>query len=61
MLSIAVVDDEKAFSNQLSQMLRRWGETHDAELTITCFDDGIDIADKANRTFAALKLCKREL
>ena len=45
MLSIAVVDDEKAFSTQLSRMLRRWGDEHGAELNITCFDDGIDIAD----------------
>jgi len=45
MLSIAVVDDEKAFSNQLSQMLRRWGDAHGEKLAITCFEDGLDIAD----------------
>ena len=45
MLSIAVVDDEKAFSTQLSHMLRRWGDTHGADMEITCFDDGLDIAE----------------
>ena len=45
MLSIAVVDDEKSFSIQLSQMLRSWSEKHGEELAVTCFEDGIDIAD----------------
>lgn len=45
MLSVAVVDDEKVFSTQLSQMLLRWGEAHGTEMKITCFEDGIDIAD----------------
>ena len=45
MLTIAVVDDEKAFSTKLSQMLRRWGDAHNMEMEITCFEDGIDIAD----------------
>jgi len=45
MLSIAVVEDEKAFSNHLSQMLRRWGDAHGEKLAITCFEDGLDIAD----------------
>lgn len=45
MLSIAVVDDEKTFSTQLSEMLRRWADEHGEELAITCFADGLDIAD----------------
>ena len=45
MYSVAIVDDEKAFSDQLAGMLRRWQETHGEELNVTCFQDGIDIAE----------------
>ena len=45
MYSVAIVDDEKVFSDQLAGMLRRWQETHGEELNVTCFQDGIDIAE----------------
>ena len=45
MYSVAIVDDEKAFSDQLAGMLRRWQDAHGVELNITCFQDGIDIAE----------------
>ena len=45
MISIAVVDDEKVFSNQMTGMLRRWQAAHGVELEITCFEDGIEIAE----------------
>ena len=45
MLNVAVVDDEKAFSDQLCMMLRRWGEEHDVPIDVTCFEDGLDIAE----------------
>ncbi len=45
MYSVAVVDDEKEFSDQLAGMLRRWQDAHGAELSVTCFQDGIDIAE----------------
>ena len=45
MISIAVVDDEKVFSDQMTGMLRRWQAAHGVELEITCFEDGIEIAE----------------
>ncbi len=45
MYSVAVVDDEKTFSDQMTLMLRRWADEHDTELDITCFQDGIEIAE----------------
>ena len=46
MLSIAVVDDEKAFSDKLCQMIRQFTGKRGIEAEITCFEDGIDIADE---------------
>ena len=45
MYSVAIVDDEKVFSDQLAGMLRRWQDAHGEELSVTCFQDGIDIAE----------------
>ena len=45
MYSVAIVDDEIVFSDQLAGMLHRWQETHGEELSVTCFQDGIDIAE----------------
>ena len=45
MYSVAIVDDEIVFSDQLAGMLHRWQETHGEELNVTCFQDGIDIAE----------------
>lgn len=45
MISIAVVDDEKIFQEQLSAYLKRYGEEHGLEMNISCFDDGLDITD----------------
>ena len=46
MLSIAVVDDEKNFSDALCRMIRRFAEKENTEVDITCFEDGIDIAEE---------------
>ena len=46
MLSIAVVDDEKSFSDALCRMIRRFAEKENTEVDITCFEDGIDIAEE---------------
>ena len=45
MLSIAVVDDEQAFSDALCQMIRQFAAKQHIEVSITCFQDGIDIAE----------------
>ena len=46
MLSIAVVDDEKKFSDHLRQCLTRYGEEHNLTMEVTCFADGLDIAEE---------------
>ena len=45
MISIAVVDDEQAFSDSLSRMIRQYAKENGLEVEITCFQDGMDIAD----------------
>ena len=45
MLSIAVVDDERVFSDRLSGFIRRYGEEHGLEMAVSCFEDGLDITD----------------
>ena len=46
MLSIAVVDDEPVFSDALCRMIRQFAAKENLEMEITCFQDGIDIADE---------------
>ncbi|MBR6954393.1 MAG: response regulator transcription factor [Clostridia bacterium] len=46
MLSIAVVDDEQAFSDALCRMIRQFAAKENVEVEITCFRDGLDIADE---------------
>jgi len=46
MLSIAVVDDEPVFSDALCRMIRQFASKENLEVEITCFQDGIDIADE---------------
>ena len=46
MLSIAVVDDEQAFSDTLIRMIRQFAAKENVEVEITCFQDGLDIADE---------------
>lgn len=46
MLSVAVVDDEQAFSDALCRMIRQFAAKENIEVDITCFQDGIDIADE---------------
>ena len=46
MLSIAVVDDEKHFAQSLCQFLKRYGEEHQQPLEVSCFADGLDIAEE---------------
>lgn len=45
MLRIAVVDDEKVFSDRLSRFIARYGKENGIEADITCFRDGLDIAE----------------
>jgi len=45
MISIAVVDDEKVFSERLSGFIRRYSEERGLETAVTCFEDGLDITD----------------
>ena len=46
MLSIAVVDDEQAFSDTLIRMIRQFAAKESIEVDISCFQDGLDIADE---------------
>ena len=46
MLSIAVVDDEQAFSDALIRMIRQFAAKESIEVDISCFQDGLDIADE---------------
>lgn len=45
MLSIAVVDDEKVFSDRLCHFIEQYGRETGAETAVTCFHDGIDITE----------------
>ncbi len=45
MLSIAVVDDEKIFCDRICAYVGRYAEEAGIETKITCFRDGIDIAE----------------
>ena len=45
MLSIAVVDDEKVFSDRLCRFIEQYGRETGAETAVTCFQDGMDITE----------------
>ncbi len=45
MLRIAVVDDEKGFSDRLCRFIARYGKENGVEADVTCFEDGLDIAE----------------
>ncbi len=45
MLSIAVVDDEKVFSDRLCRFIKQYERETGAETAVTCFQDGIDITE----------------
>ncbi len=45
MLTIAIVDDEKEFSNRLEGFIRRYGQDYNLETEVSCFQDGLDITD----------------
>ncbi len=45
MLSIAVVDDEKTFIDQICRYIDRYAAETGIETSVTCFQDGIDIAE----------------
>ncbi len=45
MLNIAVVDDEKAFSDRLCRMIEQYKTETGVAAEVTCFEDGLDIAD----------------
>ncbi len=45
MISIAVVDDEKVFSDRLIRFIEQYGRENGIETSVTCFQDGLDIAE----------------
>ena len=45
MLSIAVVDDEKAFSDRLCRFIQQYTAQNGIQADVTCFEDGMDIAE----------------
>ena len=45
MISIAVVDDEKVFSDRLCRFIEQYQNENGIEAAVTCFQDGIDIAE----------------
>ena len=45
MLSIAVVDDEKVFSDRLDSFIKKYCKEQEIEAEVTCFEDGLDITD----------------
>ena len=45
MLSIAVVDDEKVFSDRLCRFIDQYGKEKGVETAVACFQDGIDITE----------------
>ena len=45
MISIAVVDDEKSFSDQLTGFIQRYAKEQNLEVQVTVFQDGMEIAD----------------
>ena len=45
MLSIAVVDDEKAFSDRLCRFIDQYSARSGIQADVTCFEDGMDIAE----------------
>ena len=45
MLSIAVVDDEQAFLDKLCGLIRQYDREHKIDVQITCFRDGLEIAE----------------
>ena len=45
MISIAVVDDEKSFSDQLTGFIQRYAKEQNLDVQVTVFQDGMEIAD----------------
>ena len=45
MLSIAVVDDEKVFSDRLCRFIDQYGKEKGVETAVACFQDGIEITE----------------
>ena len=45
MISIAVVDDEQVFLDQISGFMSRYAQEKGQELSVTCFRDGFDISE----------------
>ncbi len=43
MLSVAIVDDETCFQEQLAAYIRRYADEHALEIAIDCFSDGLDL------------------
>ncbi len=44
-MTVAVVDDERPFSDRLQSFIARYAAENGIEAEVTCFEDGIDIAD----------------
>ena len=45
LISIAVVDDEKSFSDQLTGFIQRYAKEQNLDVQVTVFQDGMEIAD----------------